>query len=138
MNLYQNYYLDTITKRFAKFDGRARRSEYWYFGLFNFLTVMAMSFMVGLLGIIHSYLGIIGFGLMYLLILGVAIPQLALTVRRLHDTGKSGWWLLIGIIPLVGAIVLFVFYCTEGDIGNNLYGPDPKSIDSDNVTDHLI
>jgi uncharacterized membrane protein YhaH (DUF805 family) len=108
-----------VLKNYAGFSGRARRTEYWMFFLFNLIITMVLD-AIGL-AIKHGSLlgGIYG--------LAVLIPALAVAVRRLHDTGRSGWWLLIGLVPVVGAIVLIVFMATEGEPGNNVHGPNPKS-----------
>ncbi|MEV5973105.1 DUF805 domain-containing protein [Streptomyces sp. NPDC051921] len=111
-----NWYLD-VFKKYAVFSGRARRKEFWMFFLFNLIAAIVLS-------IIDAALGIQLLSLIYTL--GTLIPNLALSVRRLHDTGRSGWWLLIGLVPLVGFIVLLVFYCTEGDQSQNEHGPNPK------------
>ncbi|MFG3345987.1 DUF805 domain-containing protein [Streptomyces sp. NPDC048018] len=111
-----NWYLEAF-KKYAVFSGRARRKEFWMFQLFNLLASIIAS-------VIDGALGIQLLSLIYLL--AVLVPSLAIAVRRLHDTGRSGWWLLIGLIPLVGAIVLLVFYCTEGDQAPNEHGTNPK------------
>jgi uncharacterized membrane protein YhaH (DUF805 family) len=113
-----NWYLDVL-KKYAKFDGRARRKEYWMFVLFNVLIAFG-------LGIIEALIGTGGFlGAVYAL--AVFIPNLAVAVRRLHDTGRSGWFLLIGLIPLVGVIVLIVFFVQDSQPGSNKWGPSPKT-----------
>lgn len=111
------WYLQALRK-YADFSGRARRKEYWMFVLFNII----MSFVIVFLEI-----AIGGFGALYgLYTLAVLLPSVAVVVRRLHDTGRSGWWLLIGIIPLIGTIVLFIFMVLEGDVDSNEFGVDPK------------
>jgi uncharacterized membrane protein YhaH (DUF805 family) len=109
-----NWYLEVL-KKYATFEGRARRSEYWWFTLVNFLIAAALH----LVGHVHL--------LVHLYLLAVLIPSLAVGARRLHDTNRSGWWLLIGLIPIIGAIVLLVFFVTPGVTGNNDYGADPKA-----------
>jgi len=104
------YYLKVL-KNYAVFDGRARRSEYWYFTLFNALIVFALGFTAELSGSIVST---------SIYQLAVFIPTVAVGVRRMHDVGKSGWFLLI---PIYNIILLV----SEGDRGNNYYGPDPKN-----------
>ena len=96
-------------KRYAEFEGRSRRSEYWWAYLMTFL-----------LGCIP--------GINYISGLACLIPSLAIGVRRLHDIGKSGWNLLIGLIPLVGWIILIIWFCQDGQVGPNEYGEDPKYI----------
>ena len=114
-------------QHYADFNGRARRSEYWYFVLFNFIV----SILIGLLlGVIAGVLNVPALVyLAYLWSLAVFIPSLAVSVRRLHDIGRSGWWLLLSLIPLVGAIILIIWYCTDSQPGANQYGPNPKEMD---------
>ncbi|MFD3943230.1 DUF805 domain-containing protein [Streptomyces sp. NPDC058579] len=112
-----NWYLDVL-KKYAVFTGRARRQEFWMFALFNFLAVIVLA-------IVDAVIGTTGI-LVAIYVLGVFLPNLGVTVRRLHDTGRSGWWILIGAIPLVGPIILIVFYATEGNQTDNAYGPNPK------------
>ncbi len=131
-----NYFLDVVKNHYADFEGRARRAEYWNFFLFNMLGIIAIVALMFALGAISESLATIG-GLAYMAwALGLFIPSLAVAVRRLHDTGKSGWWLLISFIPLAG-IVLIVFLCIDSDPGTNAYGPNPKE-DNYNVADHLV
>jgi uncharacterized membrane protein YhaH (DUF805 family) len=112
-----NWYL-AVLQNYAGFSGRARRTEYWMFFLINFIIVVVL----GLIGMAIKLSTILGgiYGL------AVLIPSIAVGIRRLHDTGRSGWWLLIGLIPLVGTIILIVFLATEGQPGDNQYGPNPK------------
>ena len=114
-------------QHYADFTGRARRSEYWYFVLFNFIV----SILIGLsLGVIAGLLNVPALVyLAYLWSLAVFIPSLAVSVRRLHDIGRSGWWLLLSLIPLVGAIILIIWHCTDSQLGANQYGPNPKEMD---------
>lgn len=112
-----NYYL-AVLKNYVGFSGRARRAEYWQFVLFNVIA-MVLCVVIDLA---------IGSSILYILyVLAVLLPGLAVGVRRLHDTGRSGWWLLISLIPLIGGIVLLVFMCLEGTRGDNKYGADPKA-----------
>jgi uncharacterized membrane protein YhaH (DUF805 family) len=112
-----NWYL-AVLKNYAGFTGRARRTEYWMFFLVNFIIGVVLD----IIGIFIRLGAIVG----ALYGLAVLIPGLAVGVRRLHDTGRSGWWLLIAVIPVVGAIILIVFLATEGEPGENAYGPNPK------------
>jgi uncharacterized membrane protein YhaH (DUF805 family) len=130
-----NWYLEVL-KKYAVFDGRARRKEYWFFILFNVLISMALGFIDRLmenvvpetdLGIFGggTYVGFLGiFSGIYAL--GVMIPVMAVSVRRLHDTGRSGWWLLINFMPVIGAVVFFYFMILDSDPERNEYGPSPK------------
>ena len=118
-----SWYLEAL-KKYAVFSGRSRRMEYWYFVLFNIIVSIVLGVIDGLLGTSGSYAGA---GLLSGIYgLAVLIPSLAVTVRRLHDIDRSGWWILIGLVPLIGAIVLLVFALLEGTPGDNQYGPNPK------------
>ncbi|WP_051254050.1 DUF805 domain-containing protein [Arenibacter latericius] len=121
-----NWYLKVL-KQFADFNGRARRKEYWMFVLFNMIFAMVAIVLDNVLGIAMKE---IGYGPLYgLYALFIIIPSLAVGVRRLHDIGKSGWMILIGLIPLIGGIWLLVLFVTEGTSGTNEYGPNPKEED---------
>lgn len=128
-----NYYLKVL-KNYAVFRGRARRSEYWYFVLFNLIFLLLAAVIDNIIGTTFSFNTMNGmmhlpYGYLYMLYaLAIVIPSLAVAVRRLHDVGKSGWFYFIALIPLVGAIWLIVLFCTEGNHGDNEYGPDPKAI----------
>ncbi|MDX1619037.1 MAG: DUF805 domain-containing protein [Balneolaceae bacterium] len=111
-------------KKYAVFSGRARRKEYWFFVLFNIIVAMILGFIDGMSGNFSPETGIGLLGGLYTLI--ALVPGISVSVRRLHDTGRSGWWLLIGFIPIVGAIVLLVFFVQDGDAGHNEYGANPK------------
>lgn len=113
-----NYYL-AVLKNYAGFSGRARRAEYWMFTLFSFIA-SAILYIIGAL--IHFPLLSTIYGL------AVLVPGLAVASRRLHDTDRSFWWILIALVPIVGAIVLLVFLCQDGTPGPNKYGPSPKGI----------
>lgn len=115
-----NYYIGCI-KKYAVFAGRARRKEYWMFFLFNFLISLAIGFVCGLVGLVEEA-GVIG----SLYTLALLLPGIAVTVRRLHDTGRSGWWWWIILIPIVGVIVMLVFVCSDSQPGSNAYGANPK------------
>ena len=104
-------------KKYAVFSGRARRKEYWMFVLFNILASLVFGFVCGLAGAPNAA---------HLYTLAALLPGLAVCARRLHDIGKSGWWMFIALVPFVGAIVLLVFVCTDSQPGSNEYGPNPK------------
>jgi uncharacterized membrane protein YhaH (DUF805 family) len=122
-----NYYLKVL-QNYATFTGRARRSEYWYFVLFNgIFSIVAM--------ILDNVLGIalegIGYGPLYgLYLLAMLIPGLAVVVRRLHDVGKSGWMYFIVLIPIIGAIWILVLLLTDSQVGSNKWGENPKEVTS--------
>lgn len=112
-------------KKYSDFTGRARRKEYWMFALFSSIFSIAAGVLDGLIG--SDFMG--SYGILTMLYgLAVFIPSLALTVRRLHDVGKSGAYIFIGLIPLVGAIWLLVLVCTDSQPQDNQYGPNPKAI----------
>jgi uncharacterized membrane protein YhaH (DUF805 family) len=110
-------------QKYADFTGRAPRAEYWWFVLFAIIGEIVAMIVDSLLGT-GPVLGPYGLVLCVYL-LALLIPSITVGVRRLHDTNRSGWWLLIGLIPLIGAIVLIVFFVTQGDNGDNQYGTDP-------------
>jgi uncharacterized membrane protein YhaH (DUF805 family) len=113
-----------VLRKYAVFTGRARRREYWMFTLVNVLISIA-------LGIVDAIIGTdfgAGYGILGTIYgLAVVIPSIAVGVRRLHDTGRTGWWILIGLVPCAGFIVLIVFYAMDGQRWDNQYGPDPKA-----------
>jgi uncharacterized membrane protein YhaH (DUF805 family) len=125
-----NYYLHVL-RNYANFNGRARRKEYWMFVLFNFIFIVIAAVIDNLLGL--TFAEEIPYGPVYMLYaLFTLLPSLAVGVRRLHDVGKSGWWILIGVIPIIGAIWLLVLLVTDGQAGDNEYGPDPKQQERSN------
>ena len=118
-----NWYL-SVLKKYAVFSGRARRKEYWMFFLFNIIFAFVAMILDNALG---TAIEGSGYGLIYILYtLAVLLPGIAVSVRRLHDVGKSGWFLLIILIPFVGAIWFLVLACTDGNPGKNAYGANPK------------
>ncbi len=124
MNLFEEYFLDVIKKHYADFQGRASRSEYWYFVLFSFLISLAISIVTGIIG---SILGTSVFSFLSVIYsLAVLVPSVCLAIRRLHDSGKSGWFLLLGLIPFIGAIILIVLMVLDSEADRNQYGPNPK------------
>lgn len=112
-------------KRYAEFSGRSRRKEYWMYFLFTIIVGIVLGGIDGILGL-NAGLGRTGV-LGGLFSLATLIPSIAVAIRRLHDTDRSGWWLLLVFIPILGWIALLVFYCTEGTRGPNAFGPDPKA-----------
>lgn len=116
------WYTDVI-KKYVVFSGRARRKEFWMFVLFNAIIGIVLGIIDKAIGTdFSSGSGVLG----TIYSLAVLLPSLGVAWRRLHDTDRSGWWILIGIIPIIGWIVLIVFYAQEGKAGDNKYGPDPK------------
>jgi uncharacterized membrane protein YhaH (DUF805 family) len=129
--IVMHWYVDVL-KKYVEFNGRARRMEFWMFVLFQAIISVVLGWMDTLLGtevkqtIVAGESVHVGFGVLRgLYTLATFLPSLALSVRRLHDTNKSGLWILIGIIPCIGQLILLLFYVKEGDKGSNQYGPDP-------------
>ena len=118
-----NYYLKVL-QQYGDFNGRARRTEYWIYNIINSIIGGILFFLDYMLGTTIDGLDL---GILYLVYaLFVFIPGVAVAARRLHDVGKSGWMLLIALIPLIGAIWLLVLYLTDSNPGENKYGPNPK------------
>ena len=117
-----SWYLQVL-KKYAVFSGRARRKEYWYFVLFNAIISFVLGIIEALAGIAPGtdYNVLAG-----LYSLAVLLPSIGVVIRRLHDTGRSGWWLFIGLVPLIGAIILLVYMVSDSEAGTNEYGPSPK------------
>lgn len=103
---------------YTKFDGRASRPMFWWWVLFAIIAGVAANIVDAIIGA-PIFSVIVGLGLL--------LPGISVAIRRLHDTGRTGWWLLIWLIPLIGAIILIVFYVQEGDAGDNQYGPPPPT-----------
>ncbi len=119
-----NWFLAALRK-YATFSGRAQRAEYWYFVLFYLIIIFVLAFIDALTGTFNDESGA---GLLSgLFSLALFIPSIAVGVRRLHDTGRSGWWLLLGLVPLIGLIVLIIFMIQDSQPGANAHGPNPKT-----------
>jgi uncharacterized membrane protein YhaH (DUF805 family) len=115
------YYVERVFNKYAEFTGRARRAEYWYFYLFNLICTIIINIIAKIIGDHHTILNTI-------LWLITIVPSLAVAVRRLHDTNKSGWWMLIILIPIIGWIWIIVLLATDSTPGANKYGPNPKEV----------
>jgi uncharacterized membrane protein YhaH (DUF805 family) len=124
MPLIENWKL-VVMERYAKFDGRAGRAEFWWYVLANIILYVAALILVGIGFAIATGLGVAVVVLATVLYLALIIPSIAVAIRRLHDTDKSGWWLLLGLIPF-GGLVLLVFYAQEGTAGPNQHGVGPE------------
>lgn len=113
----------TALKKYADFSGRAQRSEYWYFILFYFLIYLGL-FVISAVGgrVIGSAVGV----LLILFSLAMLIPSLSVCARRLHDTDRTGWWMLISLVPLLGGIILLIFLVQDSQPGENRFGLNPK------------
>ena len=124
----KKYYLDILTNKFADFNGRARRKEYWMWTLYCTIILLISMALDNLFGLTFEFLGQdLGYGWLYI-IFGIIqfIPGLAVVVRRLHDVGKSGWYYLIILIPLIGFIWILILLCTDGVKEENKWGTNPK------------
>jgi uncharacterized membrane protein YhaH (DUF805 family) len=138
------YYI-SVLKNYATFSGRATRSEYWYFILFNLIFSIAASVLDKMFGTRYdfddSYYSTYGYAstsvhigyINLLYTLAVLIPSLAVLVRRLHDTGKSGWYALLLFLPIIGWIWLLVLLCIDSEVGENKYGPNPYGIGNQSI-----
>ena len=114
-----NWFQTVVTKHYVDFQGRARRAEYWWYTLVYVIIYVILAIIQNALNLNAVLTGIFGLALL--------LPSLGVAFRRMHDIDKSAWWLLIGLIPLVGAIVLIYWFVQPGTSGPNQYGPDPKS-----------
>ena len=117
MPIIENWKL-VVLERYAKFDGRAGRGEFWWFFLANIVIYIALLILAQISGLFMI--------LYFLYALAVIVPNIAVGIRRLHDTDKSGWFLLISFVPLIGGIILLVFLAMEGTTGPNKYGAAPE------------
>ncbi len=113
-----NWYFEVL-KKYAVFQGRAHRTEYWMFFLFNLIIAVVLGIFAGAANVAW---------LNFLYSIAVILPGLAVGARRLHDTNRSGWWLLLGLIPILGFIVLIFFFIQDSHPGANQYGPNPKGV----------
>ncbi|EYB68823.1 hypothetical protein DEIPH_ctg017orf0197 [Deinococcus phoenicis] len=136
-----NEYLNVIRNHYADFRGRARRREYWMFVLINgvITLILQLPYLFGGAAQVAAGESLSGLALLSLLVsslygLAVLVPSLAVGVRRLHDTGRSGWWMLIGLIPFVGGIILLIFTVMDSQPGSNKWGPNPKGLGSAGTT----
>ena len=111
-----------VLKNYAGFSGRARRKEYWMFALCHWVILFVLGVLAGVTGMDML------FAVPVLYALATLSPAFAVSIRRLHDTGRSGWWVLIGLVPIVGPIVLLVFTVQDSQPGPNEYGPNPKQL----------
>ncbi len=127
--------IKSVFSKYATFSGRARRSEFWYWALFNLLVGAVLGALAGATGGIQfdQVTGMPSYGatgvIANLVSLALVIPSIAVTVRRLHDTDRSGFWWFIGLVPFVGWIVVVVFCALEGTRGQNRFGADPKAVE---------
>lgn len=120
-----DWWKKVVFENYANFEGRARRKEYWYFQLINILIILPIV-IFGVFSLESSDELPFVFYLLGILFLGIIIPSIAVTVRRLHDIGKSGWFYLISFIPSVGGLIMLYFTVLDSDSGSNQYGSNPK------------
>ncbi|MDO9214018.1 MAG: DUF805 domain-containing protein [Methylococcales bacterium] len=120
-----NWYLGVL-KKYTVFSGRAQRAEYWYFVLFNMLVGVGLALIDQATGTLDAETGVGLLGGLYSL--AVLLPSLGVSVRRLHDTDRSGWWMFILLIPVIGVIALLVFFVQDSKAGTNEYGDNPKGV----------
>ncbi|WP_346881405.1 DUF805 domain-containing protein [uncultured Algibacter sp.] len=120
------WYLKVVKENYANFQGRARRQEYWMFTLFHLIFFYALIFISGLLVALTESAALVFIYVIY--VLATLVPALAVAVRRMHDVGKSGWYILIPIYSFILAV-------TEGEKGPNQYGPDPKGADLEEINE---
>jgi uncharacterized membrane protein YhaH (DUF805 family) len=126
-----SWFIEALRK-YAVFGGRSRRKEYWFFVLF---VVVISTVLTSVDGLIGAYDRSTGVGLLSAIFsLAILIPSISVSVRRLHDIDRTGWWVLIGLVPLIGWIVLLVFHVQDSTPGTNRYGPNPKSTDYQGTT----
>lgn len=118
-----NWYLGVL-KKYTVFSGRAQRAEYWYFVLFNMLVGVGLALIDQATGTLDPETGVGLLGGLYSL--AVLLPSLGVSVRRLHDTDRSGWWMFILLIPVIGVIALLIFFVQDSTAGTNEYGDNPK------------
>lgn len=125
-------YVIQVYRNYAAFDGRARRMEYWIFTGFT-AAVVVLTLLLAQLGTDGSARGprIFGGAVLTLFILGSIVPSFALRIRRLHDINRTGYWILIAFLPIIGSVLLLVFSLLPGTRGANRFGPDPKAVDSE-------
>ena len=115
------WYLKVMKENYANFSGRARRKEYWMFNLLYIVVLivaMVLDFTIGTAGLLYIIVALVH-----------VIPSFSVMVRRLHDVKKSGWFILISLIPIIGGIWFLILMCTDGDSSENAYGPSPKSVE---------
>ncbi len=114
-----NWFMSVVTQHYFDFNGRARRAEFWWYILVYLIIEVILGVIQGMVGLGTLLTGIFGIALL--------LPSLGVAVRRLHDIGRSGWWILIGLVPLVGWAIIIYWYAQPGATGANAFGADPKA-----------
>ncbi|GAC1304747.1 MAG: DUF805 domain-containing protein [Vulcanimicrobiaceae bacterium] len=136
-----DWYLKVV-RQYAYFGGRAGRSEFWYFTLVNIAVSVALQTVGALataaLGSVGSAIGYLCSGIALLYSLAVLVPSVAVGVRRLHDTGRSGWWILVSLVPVIGLLVLLYFYILDSAPEANRWGPSPKAMVAADTSPYVV
>ncbi|MCG1036795.1 DUF805 domain-containing protein [Polaribacter sargassicola] len=130
-----NWYLKVLKDNYSNFNGRARRKEFWMFILFQYIATIVFVIIFAFIGDLLNSPAIMFISYVY--ILATIIPSLAVTVRRLHDVGKSGWYYFVSIIPVIGGIWLFVLLCLDSENGSNKWGENPKGFGNNSLIDQI-
>jgi uncharacterized membrane protein YhaH (DUF805 family) len=128
MNILKRYFNESLWTKYFDFSGRATRSEYWFFQLISILLLIILISILASISSLEEY--IVTTVMIYFII--TFIPSFSISFRRLHDTGRSGWWILISFIPLIGPIIMLFFLITDSQLGTNKYGPNPKGMEACN------
>lgn len=118
-----NLILECVTSKYAKFDGRAGRKQFWLFMLAYFGAMMVIRALDGGMSMHDDLNGISALSVVFWL--SMVLPYIAVSIRRLHDTNRSGWWFLIGLVPVIGLVWFFVLMVLSGTNGDNQFGPKP-------------
>lgn len=137
-----DYFKMALTEKYAQFNGRSTRSEFWYFMLASYLILIVLGLVMGLVAYLTgdtSGIFWVFFGLFCIFGLALMIPMIAISIRRLHDSGRSGWWYLACMIPYIGTVIYIVLMCLDTEAGTNQYGPNPFELHSgDDISGHLV
>lgn len=139
------YFKMAVTQKYAQFEGRSTRSEFWYFFLVYFLLSVVLG-LVGTLSVIMAFdrggsssMAWLCLGILFLLMLVLLVPYVAVSIRRLHDSGKSGWWFMLNFVPYIGFLFFVVLMCLDSEAGTNEYGPNPFNLDGvGDISGHLL
>jgi uncharacterized membrane protein YhaH (DUF805 family) len=129
-----HWLIDPIRFHYADFNGRASRREYWMFLLMYMVVFVPVIVLIGFMSAVMSAnagegFALIGIALVFVLLMSVIVPSIAIQVRRLHDIGKSGWWYLLSFVPYIGGIILLILSAQPSQVGTNAYGPNPYGIE---------
>jgi uncharacterized membrane protein YhaH (DUF805 family) len=111
-DIIEDYFINVFRYRYIQYEGRARRKEFWFFHLFSLICGTLLNMVIPPLGTVYA--------------LAALVPSTCLTIRRLHDIGRSGWWYLLSCVPFIGLLILLIWFCHDSQPGENQYGPYPK------------